>query len=334
MPPELLSRLVVFGKPAASDPMYQHAQLCTTSETREQIVLRGELVETGETCGDPTRSWQRVVEMVASGASGGDALLLNRAIEWIEAHAVNINERVRCATAIAIASSPMPVELVMVFARQPVSIAAPVLAHARLTLTEWTAVQKAASPDCVRFMSRISGPPQVEEVASQPWNPASGSKWSERSDVSGSQRWVQGASVSTQQSQLPDLSEAALAPVPGAPFPWPLQDVVQRIRVVGAASSPQEGEPRAAVSVPGRMTPKPRAWGSERLLPLLDELAAAMTVPVRTIIGRSDRIARKSSAEIREDAERISREGRDLLSTFDELRRLAASSDMGGRFAS
>jgi hypothetical protein len=68
---------------------------------------------------------------------------------------------VRSSAALAVASLPLPVDLVSAFAADRLNVAAPILAGARLTASEWKQVAAAASDDCRAFISTM----RVEEPA-------------------------------------------------------------------------------------------------------------------------------------------------------------------------
>ncbi len=115
--------------------------------------------------------WRQLVELVARAHSEGDRDLVDRALEAIRDERTGIDERVRAAAARSVTPQSLPVELVSVFAADRLSVAAPVLAGARLTASEWRQVAAAASEDCRNFIAamRSAAPPAVPpEQAGRP----------------------------------------------------------------------------------------------------------------------------------------------------------------------
>jgi hypothetical protein len=97
--------------------------------------------------------WRQLVELAARTDPGGEGGLLQQAIEAIREDCRHVEERVRIAAALAIAPLAPPVELVAAFAADRLSVAAPVLAGARLTASEWKEVAQEASEECRGFIS-------------------------------------------------------------------------------------------------------------------------------------------------------------------------------------
>jgi signal transduction histidine kinase len=115
--------------------------------------------------------WRQLVELVARGGSDADRDLVGRANEIIRADSPSIDERVKTAAALAIAPLALPLELVATFAADRLSVAAPVLASARLTASEWTRVSSSASDECRGFIASMraeGGPQQAAQQAAVP----------------------------------------------------------------------------------------------------------------------------------------------------------------------
>ena len=117
--------------------------------------------------------WRQLVELSARAPSDGDAALFANAIEEIRAGSSAVEERVRSAAALSVASLPLPVELVAAFASDRLSVAAPILAGARLTAAEWKWVASAASHDCRAFIATMRSehapaPPQPAAPSAEP----------------------------------------------------------------------------------------------------------------------------------------------------------------------
>jgi hypothetical protein len=103
--------------------------------------------------------WRQLVELVARAPPDGDRDLVDRALESIRSERGRVDERVRVAAALAVTPFPLPVELVSAFAADGLPVAAPILAGARLTASEWKQVAAAASEDCRSFIAAMrSGP--------------------------------------------------------------------------------------------------------------------------------------------------------------------------------
>jgi hypothetical protein len=96
--------------------------------------------------------WRQLVELVARAPGDSQCALVDRAIAEIRENRDSIEERIRVAAALAVASLPLPVELVAAFAADRLTVAAPILAGARLTAAEWRHVTASASTDCRAFI--------------------------------------------------------------------------------------------------------------------------------------------------------------------------------------
>jgi hypothetical protein len=108
--------------------------------------------------------WRQLVELVARSAIETDPQLVERALAEIRDSAGRIDEQVRSAAALAVARLQLPVGLVAAFAADKIAVAAPILASARLTASEWKSVSAAASDDCRAFIATMhSHPPAPAE---------------------------------------------------------------------------------------------------------------------------------------------------------------------------
>ena len=117
--------------------------------------------------------WRQLVELTARAPSDGDAGLFADAIQEIRDASSSVEERVRSAAALSVASLPLPVELVAAFASDRLSVAAPILASARLTASEWKSVASVASHDCRAFIAtmrseHVPAPSQPAPLHSEP----------------------------------------------------------------------------------------------------------------------------------------------------------------------
>jgi len=91
--------------------------------------------------------WRQLVELLARGGETADRSLFDQAIAAVRSGAPSVDEQVRMAAARAIASLPAPLALISAFAADRLSVAAPVLAAARLTASDWSEVSKIAAPE-------------------------------------------------------------------------------------------------------------------------------------------------------------------------------------------
>ncbi|HET9458919.1 MAG TPA: histidine kinase dimerization/phospho-acceptor domain-containing protein [Sphingomicrobium sp.] len=119
--------------------------------------------------------WRQLVELVARSSPQADPKLIDQAIAEIRDGASRVDERVRTATALAVAPLQLSTELVACFAAEPIAVAAPVLASARLTAAEWTKVSAVASEECRAFIAAIhSSKPSQQQQASIPHSESGG----------------------------------------------------------------------------------------------------------------------------------------------------------------
>lgn len=127
--------------------------------------------------------WRQIAELLARGAAAGDEDLLAEALEAVRSELPAIDEKVRMATARAIAPQQLPVALVALFASDRLSVAAPVLAGARLTAVEWGDVLADASSECRSFIRSL------------------------RSEESGDPASAPSASTATESNPIPSIGE-------------------------------------------------------------------------------------------------------------------------------
>lgn len=99
--------------------------------------------------------WRQLVELVARAGNDADPNLLTLANSQIRGDFNSVGERVRSAAALAIAPLVLPADLVAIFGSGSLSVAAPILASARLTASEWKHVASAASDECSAFIATM-----------------------------------------------------------------------------------------------------------------------------------------------------------------------------------
>jgi len=112
--------------------------------------------------------WRQLVELAARAPSEGESEMLSRAIQEIRDGAPAVDERVRVAAALAVAWLPLPADLVAAFAADGLNVAAPVLASARLTASEWKSVAAVASEDCRAFIATMRSESPAPQFAPEP----------------------------------------------------------------------------------------------------------------------------------------------------------------------
>ncbi len=136
--------------------------------------LRTVLAQPAQSSHDRAVRWRQLVELVANASADTDGELVDQAIACIAADAAAVDERQRSATALAIARLPLSPKVVAAFAADSIPVAAPILANARLTASEWKSVAAAASEECRAFISVMrSGETAAPAPAAAPPSAAS-----------------------------------------------------------------------------------------------------------------------------------------------------------------
>lgn len=114
--------------------------------------------------------WRQLVEIVARPRGETEPGSVERALSVIRDERDSVEERVRVATALAVASLPLSAELAAVFAADRLAVAAPILASARLSASEWRYVAASASADCRAFIAAM----RTDDSKDSPREPADG----------------------------------------------------------------------------------------------------------------------------------------------------------------
>jgi hypothetical protein len=135
--------------------------------------LRTVLAQPASDPHDRAVRWRQLVELVTRAGEAADPDLLDRALAQIEAEVGFISERVRSAAALAIAPLNPPADLVAIFASDGIAVAAPLLASARLSASEWKHVSAAASEECRTFIAAMRSEQPAGLIAPEPARPAS-----------------------------------------------------------------------------------------------------------------------------------------------------------------
>jgi signal transduction histidine kinase len=132
------------------------------------------LEQPAATARDRAIRWRQLVELVARAPGEASSDLEGRAFEAVRSDRELVEERVRIATALAIASIPFSSELVALFAEDRLTVAAPILASARLTASEWRQVTLHASEECRAFIATMRSDEPIGTAPAPPLVDASG----------------------------------------------------------------------------------------------------------------------------------------------------------------
>ncbi len=120
---------------------------------------------------DRAVQWRQLVELVARGAGGSDAALLDRALQRISALSSEVPDAVRASAARAIAGPALPMRLLLLFLDRT-EIAAPLLAAAELDAEGWRQVRDAASPDVQELIDSLRPAREALKDRPRPARPA------------------------------------------------------------------------------------------------------------------------------------------------------------------
>lgn len=103
--------------------------------------------------------WRQLVDLVARSGGQGDAALLARALDAIAADSAQVDETVRAATARGIAGLQVPLPLLLLFAGDRLTVAAPLLAAVDLDEEKIAALRASASSEVRPFLDTLAPPP-------------------------------------------------------------------------------------------------------------------------------------------------------------------------------
>lgn len=130
--------------------------------------LRTVLGHPAETPHERAIRWRQLVELIARVGDRCSSELVDSAIAAVREDMGSVDEHVRMAAARAVAPLPLPLHLVQAFAADRLAVAAPVLAAARLTVSEWSEVASNASSETRHFIAALRGEAAAEAVPSHP----------------------------------------------------------------------------------------------------------------------------------------------------------------------
>ena len=128
------------------------------------------LAQPAEDAHDRAVRWRQLVELLARGRGSLDTDAARHALDEVREHSSSIPEPVRAAAARAVAGIKLPTELIAVFAGDELTVAAPILAAASLSVDEWRAVSAVASADVRAFIANLQ-PGLAESAPAAPPSP-------------------------------------------------------------------------------------------------------------------------------------------------------------------
>jgi signal transduction histidine kinase len=132
------------------------------------------LEQPAATAHDRAIRWRQLVELVARAPGEASSDLTRRALDAIRTDRELVEERVRIAAALAVASIPFSSELVALFAEDRLTVAAPILASARLTASEWRQVTLCASEESRAFIAAMRSDERTASAPATPHSDTSG----------------------------------------------------------------------------------------------------------------------------------------------------------------
>ena len=114
--------------------------------------------------------WRQLVDLVARAGAQANNPLVEQALELIRSDRANVDEALRAAAARAIASLPVPLDLVALFASDSLAVSAPLLAAARLEPGERQQLMEFADPETRNFIETLH-PGSVSSLSASPEEP-------------------------------------------------------------------------------------------------------------------------------------------------------------------
>ena len=110
--------------------------------------------------------WRQLVDLVARAGPNSASDAVTQALEVIRSESPNVDESLRAAAARAVAALPLPFGLLECFAADRLSVAAPVLAAAKLDSGQWRALLGSVDAETRRFVEtlhpELTGAPEPE----------------------------------------------------------------------------------------------------------------------------------------------------------------------------
>ena len=104
---------------------------------------------------DAAVRWRQLVDLVARAGPNSSSPVVVQALQAIREGVAEVDEPLRAAAARAVAALPLPLGLLECFAADKLSVAAPVLAAAKLEPAEWQAVLRVADAETRHFVEAL-----------------------------------------------------------------------------------------------------------------------------------------------------------------------------------
>lgn len=99
--------------------------------------------------------WRQLVDLVARSGGEGDRVLLERALAVIRHDIEVVGDQMRAAAVRAISGRPVPLALMLVFAKDKLSVSAPLFLAARMSHTAIEDIRGAASDELLALLDRL-----------------------------------------------------------------------------------------------------------------------------------------------------------------------------------
>ena len=160
--------------------------------------------------------WRQLVDLVARAGSSQDSPAVDQALRAIRSDAVSVDEPLRAAAARSIAAWPLPLGLLNYFASETLTVAAPVLAAAKLEPEEWRRLHEAADDETRAFIASLHPdatgdrspiPPSVVPEPARPYTPPSLHEVVERIER---RRQMRAQEMATAEEPEPEVAEPPL----------------------------------------------------------------------------------------------------------------------------
>ena len=113
------------------------------------------LAQPAEEAHDRAVRWRQLVELLARSPGNLESDAARQALAEIADQSGSIPERLRAAAARAVSGLNLPPDLVAIFARDTLAVAAPILAAATLSEDDWTSIHGQASPEVQAFILNL-----------------------------------------------------------------------------------------------------------------------------------------------------------------------------------
>ncbi|MEA1071190.1 sensor histidine kinase [Sphingomonas sp. LY160] len=112
--------------------------------------------------------WRQLVDLLSRPHDHLDPALSEAALTMVRSEMGAVDPSVRAATARSIAGRPVPAALLRLFVKEPMSVAAPLIASAHLDDTEWAMLRRDSSNEVAAFIDTLRPPAPEETVVTAP----------------------------------------------------------------------------------------------------------------------------------------------------------------------